>query len=117
MCRCGDREAISMAYLAISGLPLIEEDEAADEVAELYAEAKRALQVPFVRNFMKAGANSPAALAHQWHNYHTLLHPTPPPQALTSMIYFTNPKSNQCEYCAANNELTCRTLGIDEETL
>jgi uncharacterized peroxidase-related enzyme len=98
-------------------LPLVEEDEAVDEVAELYAETKRELQIPFVPNFMKAVAISPAALAIQWHTYHTFFHHTTLPQALTSMIYFTIAKSNQCEYCAANNELTCRTLGIDEETL
>jgi uncharacterized peroxidase-related enzyme len=106
-----------MNYLAISGLPLIEEDEATDEVAQIYAEAKREMQVPFVPNFMKAVAISPAALAIQWNAYRAFLQYTTLPQSLTAMIHYTIARSNHCEYCSAGNELTCRTLGIDEETL
>jgi alkylhydroperoxidase family enzyme len=39
------------------------------------------------------------------------------PQSLVSMIAYTIAQKNHCEYCSANNELTCRTLGIDEKTL
>jgi alkylhydroperoxidase family enzyme len=34
-----------------------------------------------------------------------------------SMILFTVAESRDCEYCAAQNEFACRSLGIDEETL
>jgi alkylhydroperoxidase family enzyme len=33
------------------------------------------------------------------------------------MILFTIAERNRCQYCSATNELTCRTLGVDEETL
>ena len=106
-----------MDYLPISGIPMIEEDEATDEVAEIYAEIKRDMQLPFVPNFMKAVAISPAALTIQWHSFRSFIQHTTMPQSLVAMIHFTIAKSNHCQYCSANNELTCRTLGIDEETL
>jgi uncharacterized peroxidase-related enzyme len=86
-------------------------------VAQIYAEAKREMQVPFVPNFMKAVAISPAALAIQWNAYRAFLQYATLPQSLTAMIHYTIARSNQCEYCSAGNELTCRTLGIDDETL
>jgi uncharacterized peroxidase-related enzyme len=33
------------------------------------------------------------------------------------MISYCIPTAKECTYCAANGELFCRTLGIDEETL
>jgi hypothetical protein len=41
-----DKETKTMNYLPISGLPMIEEDEATEEVAQIYAEIKRDMQVP-----------------------------------------------------------------------
>lgn len=106
-----------MNYLPISGIPIVEEDEAPAEVARIYEEIKRDMQVPFVPNFMKAWAISPAALTIQWESFRSFLQHTTLPESLTAMIHFTIARSNHCEYCSATNELTCRTLGIDEETL
>jgi uncharacterized peroxidase-related enzyme len=96
---------------------MVEEDEATEEVAQIYAEIKRDMQVPFVPNYFKALAISPAALTINWDSFRSFFHHATLPQALTAMIHYTIAKSRQCEYCSATNELTCRTLGIDEETL
>jgi uncharacterized peroxidase-related enzyme len=106
-----------MHYSTMSDLPMIEEKEAADEVARIYAEVKREIQIPFVPNAIKTLAVSPAALAIHWDFYRSFLEHTTMPQSLTAMILFTIAKTGNCEYCSASNELVCRTLGIDEETL
>ena len=106
-----------MDYLPISGLPMIEEDEATDEVAEIYAEIKRDMGFPFVPNFFKVLAVSPAALTMQWDSFRNSIRHSTLPQALTAMIHFTIARINHCEYCSATGKLTCLTLGIDEETL
>lgn len=106
-----------MNYLPISGLPLVEEDEATAEVAQIYAEIKRDLQFPFVPNYFKALAVSPAALTINWDGFRSMIQNATLPHSLIAMIHYTIAKSRQCEYCSATNELTCRTLGIDEETL
>ena len=44
-----------MTHVATTGLPVIEESEATGEVAEIYDEIKRELQLPVVPNYLKAG--------------------------------------------------------------
>lgn len=106
-----------MSYLPQNGLTMIEEAEAPPEVAELYDTIKRDLQLPFVPNMVKALANAPGTLASHWainrsFEAHNIL-----PQALTSMILFAISETSNCTYCSTANELMCRTLGINEETI
>jgi uncharacterized peroxidase-related enzyme len=106
-----------MGEIAANGLRMIEEDEATGEVAALYEEIKREMMLPVVPNFMKVLAVSPAALAIQWKSMRALYEHSTLPASLTSMIFYAIAEQNECQYCSASHELTCRTLGIDEETL
>ena len=106
-----------MKELTASVLPMVEEHEATDNVAETYAEIKREMQVPVVPNILKALAVSPEALSIAWGAYRGLLENWTLPQSLVPMILYTIAETGNCEYCSAKNELTCRSLGIDEETL
>jgi uncharacterized peroxidase-related enzyme len=106
-----------MHYSAVGGLNMVEEEAASEEVARIYAEVKREMQLPVVPNIMKGLAVSPAALAIHWGMTCTFYQHTTLPEALTSMILFTIAEVSNCRYCSAGHELTCRMLGIDEETL
>jgi uncharacterized peroxidase-related enzyme len=106
-----------MRYSAISGLPMIKEEEATDDVAQIFTELKHEMQMPFVPNMAQALAVSPAALAVHWEFFRSFYRHTTLPQSLTAMILFTIAKTRHCGYCSANHELTCRTLGVDEGTL
>ena len=106
-----------MTYLPISGLAMIEESEATGEIAQLYEEGKRVLEMPFVPNIAKAIATSPPVLTMVIDVYRTFYKNITLPQSLLAMISYCIPTAKNCKYCAANGELTCRTLGIDEETL
>jgi uncharacterized peroxidase-related enzyme len=102
---------------AITNIPIIEEHEATGEIAQIYNDIKREMEVPFVPNIVKAVAISPAGLKMMWDFLHSFYSNVTLPQSLVSMIAYTIAQKNHCEYCSANNELTCRTLGIDEKTL
>lgn len=106
-----------MGEIAANGLPLVEEDEATGEVAALYEEIKREMMVPEVPNFLKALGVSPAALAIEWAVLKALAEYGTLPRSLAAMISYAVAEQNECQYCSAAHELTCRTLGIDEETL
>lgn len=106
-----------MRYSSVSNLPMIEEQDAEGQVALIYADAKRELQMPFIPNAMKVLAGSPAALAIYWNMIRGFYQYSTLPQSLVSMILYTVAQRGQCQYCSANHELTCRTLGIDEATL
>ena len=106
-----------MSNSKMSELPTIKEEDATADVARVYAEIKRDLQVPVVPNYAKALAVSPAALAIYWDFQRSFYQHTTLPQSLTAMILFTIAETANCQYCSAGNEFTCRTLGVDEETL
>jgi uncharacterized peroxidase-related enzyme len=106
-----------MAQTTAHGLPLVEEHEATGQVAALYAEIKRELHVPAIPNYFKALAASPATLAIFWTYYRAFLEHSTLPESLTAMILYAVAEQNECQYCSAGHELSCRTLGIDEATL
>ena len=106
-----------MLYSDVSDLPLIEEQDAMGEVAQIYADFKRELQIPFVSNMMQGLAISSAALTIHWDFTQSFFKHTTIPQSLTAMILFAIAETGNCGYCSAGNELTCRMLGIDEEML
>ena len=106
-----------MTQIAANGLPLIGEEEATGEVAELYEEIKREMGFPMVPNFMRALAVSPAALRIHWIAYRALLEHSTLPQSLSAMILCAIARQNECQYCSASHEMACLTLGIDEATL
>lgn len=98
-------------------IPMVEEEEATGIVAELFDTIKRELQMPFVPNMIKTLGTSPAALAIHMGMYQAMYANLTLPHSLVAMIGYTVAEYANCEYCSVNNELICRTLGIDEETL
>ena len=106
-----------MAYIATNGLPSIEEEEATGEVAEVYETLKREMQMPFIPNMMKALAGSPEALNFWWIMWAASVEHSTLPEALTAMIAYTISTNSNCIYCASGSELSCRSLGVDQETL
>jgi uncharacterized peroxidase-related enzyme len=106
-----------MAYVPKNGLPFIEEEEATGEVAEIYEEMKREMQMPFVPNMMKVLAGSPEALTFSWKMVFASVQHRTLPDALISMISYTISTKSNCLYCSSGNELTCRMLGVDQDTL
>jgi uncharacterized peroxidase-related enzyme len=106
-----------MKVLPESSLQPVEETEAVGDVAQIYAEIRGDLKIPFVPNMMTTLAISPAALGSAWGLYGNFVRQTTLPRALQAMILYTVAESRDCEYCAAQNEFACRTLGVDDETL
>jgi uncharacterized peroxidase-related enzyme len=98
-------------------LPLIEEDEASPEIAEVYDRIKRDMQVPYVPNWAKVLAASPSAFKIYMSLFDAFYENISLPHSVVAMICYTVAKKTDCAYCSATNELTCRTLGVDEETL
>lgn len=101
----------------MSALPSIEESEASGEVAPIYEEIQRELGIPFVPNIDKALAVSPKALAGKWQVFRNVFLGTSLPASLAAMILYTVAAANKCNYCGSIHKVTCRTVGIDEDTL
>lgn len=106
-----------MQYSQVSALPIIDEQDAVVGVADIYAQVKQEMQIPFIPNMLKGLAISPAALAIHWGFTRSIYKYATLPESLISMILYSIAEKSNCQYCSAGNELTCRNLGIDEDTL
>ena len=106
-----------MQTLPVSGFPLLEPDEVDPEIADLYTAIQREYDLPNVPNSAKALGVSQAGLeiylqiVQAFHQHISL------PQSIVPIILYTIATRRNCNYCSATNELYCRTLGVDDETL
>jgi uncharacterized peroxidase-related enzyme len=103
--------------LPATGLPFIEDEEADERIQALYAAVRRDQQTPYTPNSIKALAASPAVSEAWWAMFSTFTARMTLPESMLAMILYAVASSNDCRYCAALNELTCRIYGIDDETL
>ena len=98
-------------------IAMIEEDAAEGEIKEIYEEVKRALQVPMVPNIDKMLANAPNALRAMMALAGEMYIGSTLPQPVVSMVLYSIASASHCNYCGSWHQLTCRTIGIDEDTL
>ena len=101
----------------MSVIAAVQESEVTGEVAEIYEEIQREFGIPFVPNLSKTLANSPNAVKGYWEAVKNILLKTSLPTSLAAMILFSIASASKCNYCGSIHKVTCRTVGIDEDTL
>ncbi|MFZ0546220.1 MAG: hypothetical protein WAM60_12315 [Candidatus Promineifilaceae bacterium] len=106
-----------MKYLDISGFPVIEPEDADPELAQRYREIQQETDSPTVPNSAKGVSASISCLdiyiqTVRAFNRHITL-----PQSIVPIILYSVANARNCTYCSTLNELHCRTLGVDEETI
>jgi alkylhydroperoxidase family enzyme len=106
-----------MKYLAISKLPVMEEEEAAGEIAETFDEIRTVLGVPSVGVANLAAAVSPATLISGTRLAHDFLQRATLPMPLLFMIHYAISVARDCQFCSASFKHACRSVGVDEEML
>ena len=106
-----------MTNSPISELPLVEESEASSQTAELYNNIKEVMELPFVPNIHKSIGAAPNVLEGTWSALRNVFLQTNLPMSLAAMILFSIASARNCQYCSAVHQLTCTTLGVEEDTL
>ena len=101
----------------MSHYQIMQESDADGEVADVFAEIKRTMEIPFVPNIMKSQGLSVNALKGVWGAFSNVFLSTSLPISLASMILYSIAAARNCEYCSAVHKMTCKTVGIDEDTL
>lgn len=106
-----------MERIAISNMPLMDESEATGQVAQVFDDIKRELEMPFVTNILKAPGVSPNVLSGLWDAFRQISVQTSLPASLAGMINYSVSAANKCHYCNSLHTVVCKTIGIDDETL
>jgi alkylhydroperoxidase family enzyme len=103
--------------MPISGFPVIEPKDADPELTQQYAEAQQLTGLPIVPSWAQIGAVSPDCLEIYLQMYRVFHQNISLPESLVPIILYCIATARNCTYCSTVNELYCRTLGVDEETL
>jgi alkylhydroperoxidase family enzyme len=106
-----------MEHYELTGMPFVSEAEAEGEVAELYANTKRMMQIPAVPHGLTLFGNSAPAMKFQLTVAGFMATEFTLPESLQAMIRFMIAERENCEYCSTVNELQCRMIGVDDDTL
>lgn len=106
-----------MRTLPVSGIQVLDEQEATGDAARVFDDLKREMEIPFVPNIFKVHASSPRLLEALWEAYRRIVLQTTLPATLVSMIGYAVSAANKCNYCNSLYKVSCRTLGIDDDTL
>ncbi len=101
----------------VTGLPVVDETEATPEILRIYDEIRRDMRIPFVPNMYKAVAGSPESLRFYWSAFQLFYQQITMPEAIVTMIFYAVARANNCQYCSAGHEASCRLMGIDEDIL
>lgn len=100
----------------MSMLPIVTEEGASGEVAEVFKDIKRGFQIPFVPNFFKIQAASPQVVAASWNLVHNILVDGKyVPRTIKEMIFVAISNARKCNYCEAAHLAFCKLLGVDQQ--
>jgi AhpD family alkylhydroperoxidase len=102
---------------------LVEEAEANDRVAAIFADIKATKRIDFVPNFWRALATNPQHLDLVWTRLKAIMHPETEGRQgrldpLTrEIIALAVSATNGCAYCVNSHTAAVRKLGLDAEAL
>lgn len=93
-------------------IKLVSEDQASDEVKQVYDEVKNRYQIDFVPNLMKAWAHSPGALRANWDRFKH--HEDVLGMEMAHAVGLSIASQSPCTYCMHFHTLILKQLGWDD---
>lgn len=96
-------------------VPLIQYEQASDEVKAIFDDIKRTRNVPDVNNFWKALANHPQTLNRIWQVVREVMVPGALDPVTKEMIYVAVSVANNCDYCIHSHTAAAFAKGMTPE--
>jgi AhpD family alkylhydroperoxidase len=96
----------------MSTVPLIQYEDASEEVRAVFDAIKTARNVPDVNNFWKALANHPATLKRTWESLSEVMAPGSLDSLTKEMIYIAVSIANNCDYCIHSHTASAFAKGM-----
>jgi len=93
-------------------LPLIEYEDASEEVRRVYDDIMATRRTDKVNNFWKAVAHDPATLKRTWESLREVMRPGALDPLVKEMLYVAISASNGCDYCIASHTASARARGM-----
>lgn len=95
-------------------VPLVQYEDATDDVRDIFDDIKRTRHVEDVNNFWKALANQPETLKRTWELARDVMRPGALDELTKEMIYTAVSITNNCEYCIHSHTAAAFNKGMTE---
>ena len=96
---------------------MIEEDEAAGTVKEVYEDIKASRKVERINDFWKTLATHPPTLARVWRDLKEVMAPGRLDPLTKEMVAVAVSATNGCSYCVNSHTAAAMNMGMDTEML
>lgn len=98
----------------MSTVALVEESQASEEVAAIYADIRTTFGMPFVPALFKAMAHHPAYLKASWERVKIVMGPGLIDRKTKEMIAVAVSAANGCDYCIQAHTAALRGMGSQD---
>jgi AhpD family alkylhydroperoxidase len=95
-------------------VPMIEYEDAAPEVKEVYDDIRAVRKTEYINNFWKVLAVHPTVLRRTWDTIKQIMAPGALDPLTKELIYLAVSMTNQCSYCVASHSSSARDKGMTE---
>lgn len=101
----------------MSTVPMVEYEQAAGLVKEVFDDIKRTRRIDRIPNFWKTLATHPPTLARVWRDLKEVMAPGRLDVLTKEMIAIAVSATNGCAYCVNSHTAAAMKLGMDQEML
>ena len=95
-------------------VPLVEYENASEEVKAVYDDIKQTRKIEDVNNFWKVLANHPATLKRTWGSLREVMAPGSLDNLTKEMIYIAVSVANNCDYCIHSHTASAFAKGMSK---
>lgn len=99
----------------MSTLPMINDVDADETTAELFADIREARQTEYVNHFWRTLANDPSLATETWKRLQEVMGPGTLDPLVKELIYMAVSIANGCEYCIHSHTASARKRGMTAE--
>ncbi len=96
-------------------VPLVEYENASEEVKAVYDDIKQTRKIEDVNNFWKVLANHPATLKRTWGSLREVMAPGSLDNLTKEMIYIAVSVANNCDYCIHSHTASAFAKGMSKD--
>jgi uncharacterized peroxidase-related enzyme len=103
--------------LEMPHIPILQPNDASNEVKTVYEEFHRRMSFPSAPNFIMTQGHSPTVARGTWEVVRNVLVTGEIPRWTKEMMFVAISRDRGCSYCTAAHIACCRMLGVNPETL
>ena len=96
---------------------LVTEEQASEQVKNIYQDIKKVLGLPIVPNLFKAMGNNPEQLEVTWNQFKVIMGPGELTKREKELVAMAVSATNNCEYCIYAHTAALKGLGLNDQAM